>query len=84
MVRDLIGLFFMPLDVPAPRLEFAQIGKQCLELGGGEHRVSRMLVEIVEEPAFPWQQTPHPHRRTSKYRRAIIALPAREPQAGAA
>ena len=60
VVRDLIGLFFMPLDIPAPRLEAAQVVKQCLQLRRREHRVARMLIEIIEEPALPRQQTHHP------------------------
>src|SRR3989442_8140925 len=60
VMRDLVGLFFMPLDVPAPRLEAAQIAKQCLELHGREHRAARVLIEIIEEPALPRQQTHHP------------------------
>ena len=76
---DLVGLFFMPLDIPAPRLEAAQVVKQCLQLRRREHRVARMLIEIIEEPALPRQQPHHP-KSLSKRRHAIIASPTCEPQ----
>src|ERR1700682_6447874 len=59
LVRDVVGLLFVALDVPAPQLEVADVLEQRLELGGGEDRKVGMLVEEIEELSFTAQKADH-------------------------